>query len=292
MPSVQESFDRIVVLKVFATSVGTDGKGGLSLTQVDQTGTGFPSRQADGSPGYRIRFKVDKVQEVTPNPTSLFIYNLAQDSRAKFQKNYVVELEAGYGEKGERIFRGNVSRVRTYKEGPDFVTHIEAADGLFAVQNSRIDQSIRTSTTVQSVMNTLISALKTSGITQGDVNIPRDDTYQNGIVLSGNAMDLIRRVAEKVDCQATILNGKVTILPIDGSNGKPAFLISPTTGLIGIPEQRDVGISLKTLLNPKLDPFQEFIIQSKFINGIYRALKVVHEGDTYGTDFYTSVEAA
>lgn len=287
---VQESFDRLATLEIYQTQVA-DGPNGKTLTQLDPVGKAYSSRQADGTPGYRIKFRVDKVQEVTPNPTSIFIYNLSQDSRSTLKANSVVILKAGYGNSTEKIFQGNLSRVRTRKEGADYVTQIEAADGLFAFQNARIDQSFRTSVGVQQVVNTLIGAIKNAGVDQGQVQITNPDVYNNGIVLSGRAVDVLREVCDKHDLSFSIQDGKITILPIGASRGVPAFVLSPNTGLIGIPEQRDVGISFKALLNPKLAPFQPVILQSKFINGLYTTAKVVHEGDTHGPEWYSSVEA-
>lgn len=292
MSSVQESFNRIAVLKVFQTVVSAAATGALSLSQVDQVGTAFPSVQADGSPGYRIRFRVDKVVEVTPNPTSIFIHNLGPDSRALFTPNAVLVLEAGYAQSSEVIFRGNISRVRTRKEGVDYVTQIEAADGLFAVQNSKIDQSFRQAVSAQSVIDTLVGALGTGGVERGQVSVPRPDVYSQGVVLSGRAVEQLRRVCDRSDLQFSIQDGKVMILPIGASNGTPAFVISSDTGMVGIPEKRDVGISFRALLNPKLMPFQPVILVSRFINGAFTAAKVIHTGDSAGGPWHSEVEAS
>jgi hypothetical protein len=286
--------DRIVSLQVFQTKVGQNADGSLRLDATDPSGKSFLSRLEDGTPGFRIRFKIDKIIEVTPNPTSLWIYNLGADSRALFeQKNNTVILSAGYGNNPEVIFRGNVSRCRTSKAGPDYITHIEAADGLFAVQNSRIDQAFSAGARQNQVINTLVGALKSSGqVNVGEIRGISNDGYNQGLVLSGSTVDQLRQVCEKGDLDFTIEDGKIYILPYGDSKGIPAIVISANTGMVGIPEKRDVGISVKSLLNPKIGVFQKIIVQSKFINGLYTTAKVSHSGDSHGGDYYTEMEAA
>jgi hypothetical protein len=286
--------DRIVKLTVFQTKVGQNADGSLKLDAVDPTGKSFPSRMPDGVPGFRIRFKIDKIIEVTPNPTSIYVFNLGKDSRALFEQlNNTVILEAGYGKNPKVIFRGNVSRCRTQKQGPDYLTHIEAADGLFAVQNSRIDQAFSAGARQNQVINTLVGALKSSGqVSVGEISGVSNDGYNQGIVLSGRTVDQLKQVCEKGNLDFTIEDGKIYILPAGSAKGIPAIVISPATGMIGIPEKRDVGIGVRCLLNPEIGIFQKILVQSKFINGLYTTAKVSLSGDSHGGDFFTEIEAA
>lgn len=301
--SNQASFDRIVVLKVFERNQEANAQGIPTLMDVDKRGTAFPSRFSDGSVGFRIKGKVDKVAAVTsatPNPISVEIYNLGQDSRALVSKtNNLLVVEAGYGNSPQQIFQGNIMWGRTRKVGPDYITQIQAADGLFAFQNARVDTSFNKGVQNNQVISTLIGALKGGGIGAGQVEGVPEGSYNQGIVLSGRATDLLKDVCEKNNLQFSIQDGNVLILPYGSDRGTPAPLISPDTGLIGIPEIRAADatgkatlISFKTLMMPTMGIFQKVILQSKFINGIYTTAKVTHDFDSFEGPFFSEMECA
>lgn len=304
MSSVQTSFDRYAVLKVFARSTSTDATTGApALLDVDKTGTAFPSRFPDGSTGFRIRGKVDKIAAVTsatPNPITVEIYNLGPDSRALVSKtNNLIILEAGYGKSAQQIFTGNVLWGKTTKQGPDYVTEIQAADGLFAFQNARVDQSFQKGISTNQVIKTLVGALSGSGIGPGQVQGVPDGGYNQGIVLSGSAVEELKKVCDKNDLQFSIQDGNVLILPYGSDTGQPAQVISPNTGLIGIPEIRAQDatgranlVSFRMLMNPGLGIFQKVVLQSKFVNGIYTTAKISHDFDTFEGPFFTEVECS
>ena len=298
--SVQESFDRIAVLKTYDAQIGVDSSGNKTIVLDPTKLRVFPSKMKDGSPGFRIKFKVEKVQGPSPipNPVSIYIYNIGADSRSIVSKqNNVVILEAGYGQSSEIIFTGNVLRARTRKEGPDYVTQIEAADGLFAFQNSTVNQSFQAGITANSVINTLVGALKSSGVTPGTIQGVPSDGYNQGIVLSGKTVDRLQEICDKHDLVFSIQDGKVTILPYGSDRGTPVVLLSPSTGLIGIPEVRETDsegkslVSFKCLMNSKIGLFQKILIQSKFVNGIFTVGKVSQDGDSWGGPWYTEGEA-
>lgn len=283
-------FDRYAVLKVFPQRVETSPNGNL-LVGTDPIGKAYPSRLDDGSPGFRIRFKIEKIIEPTPNPTSIFIYNLGPDSRALFEQvNNRIILEAGYGDRAEIIFRGNVSRTRTRRDGPDYVTQIEAADGLHEYTNARVDFSVNAGANFADVITTLKGAL---GVGDGEQRgIPANRVIQNGRTFSGPVRKQLDEVLDKEGLDWSIQDGSLVILPRGAASGTPALLLSPSTGLIGIPEQKDAGIEFKSLLNPKIKPFQRVAIASKFIDGTFRCLTVNHIGDTFSGPWETQVEAS
>ena len=208
------------------------------------------------------------------------------------------------------LFRS--ARTRTRKEGPDYVTQIECADGLFAYQYARVDQSLRPGARKTQVISTLTEALANSGIGVGQIKGVPNDGYNQGIVLSGKVTDLLASICEKDNLRFTILDGQVVIVPMDGASDDAATLISVDTGMVGIPEVGDGNrVTVRCLMNPKIRPFGKVAVVSKFLMdfkenrslarsdssgtkpgaGLYTAVKVVHSGDTWGGEWYTTVEA-
>lgn len=301
---IQQSFDRIAILKVFKRDESKSAAGTNILQNVDPSGRAFASRLSDGGTGFRITFNVNKTNGPTPVPNlvTFSIYNLGPDSRALVTGasglNNLVILQAGYGNSPQLIFAGNISYGYTRKVGPDYISDIHAGDGLFAFQNSMVNQSFDKGVSVNSLLNTLTGQLSNQGVDKGVVQGAPNAIYNQGFVLSGKTCDRLREICDRHDLNFSIQDGKVTIIPYGGNNGNPTFLISPETGLIGTPEIRATDIrgnnliSFRCLLNPKINPFQQVLVASKFVNGVYTCSKVVHTGDSFGGPWFTDVEAS
>lgn len=282
-------FDRFAVLKLFPQTV-EKSKNGDVLRGTDPVGKAYPSRLEDGSTGFRIRFNIQKNVDRTPNYTTIEIYNLGPGSRSDFeQQNSLVVLEAGYGDRSEVIFRGNIARTRTSRSGPDYVTKIEAGDGLFRYNASRVDFSVAAGANFADVINTLKGAF---GYGTGEQRgIPANRVIQNGRTFSGPTREQLDEVLESANLEWSVQDGNLVILPQGSASGVPAVLLSPETGLVGIPQQKDRGIEFRSLLNPKIKPYQNVAIVSKFIDGVFRCLTINHVGDTFSGTWETQVEA-
>lgn len=304
MSFLQQSYDRIASLSVFQTAEIPVGPTGFSLQNVDPIGLTFPSKMADGTPAYRIKFHVEYSSgpNPTPNPSTVSIYNLGETSRKAFRFNDTLLLKAGYGTSAKTLFQGQISKAVTRKEGPDYVTEIQASDGKFAHQNSLINTSFAQATSANQVLNTLQNAAQAAGLTPGLIDPTAvaklsTKTYNNGIVLSGKTMDRLAEFCNSNGINWNIEKGKLNFVSYGNALQKPVITLTPDTGLIGIPEQRAVDvnaaslISFKCLLNPELGMFQLVLLTSKFVNGLYITAKITHTGDTFGLDWYTECEA-
>ena len=102
-------------------------------------------------------------------------------------------------------------------------------------------------------------------------------------------------------------DGKVNLISPASIDDKYILDFNPKSGLIGTPVQTEIGIQCKVLLNPKIKLNSLFHVDNQRITnyqyqqgtvvrgldseGIYRAIKVTHIGDTRDTDWYTEIEA-
>ena len=287
-----EFFDRRATVKVIEQDIQRVSNGpGLAVTNVANTEENFASQNVDGTPGFRIRFNVLKNIEGTPNPSTIEIYNLGEKSRNIVQKvNSRIILEAGYGDQTEVIFRGNIRRSRTEKVGPDYITKIEAADGLVAYEGAVVNQSFGQPTSLTDVVKTLTDSLK-----QTNLNVPQitgipAKQYQSGIVLSGKTVNILDKILRSEGVQFTIQDETVLFLEQGSVLSGQFFVLSVDTGLVGIPKVGDSSLSLTSLMNPQLKPFSQVLVRSKFVNGLYRMIRVEHKGDTFEGQFITQLE--
>lgn len=285
---------RIADLSVIGQEVLRDPTtGGISIADTDDTATVFRSQNLDGTPGFRIQFNVDKNIEGTPNPTEITIWNLGEASRSLFQReNSRVVLRAGYetADDLQVIFQGNIQRTRTEKSGPDYVTKIRAAESIVAWQNSTINQSFGQPTSLTDAITSLSEALSQVGVgTDTSAGLP-SKTYQSGIVLSGNTMKELEKIITSENLEFSIQENQLVILPAGATREGNTFVLSVDTGMVGIPQIGDNSMTVKSLLNPRLRVYNQVLINSQFVNGLYRIAKVVHKGDTFEGDYITELE--
>jgi len=130
-------------------------------------------------------------------------------------------------------------------------------------------------------------------------------------VLFGMARDGLRQQVVDLGYSYSIQNGKLVVLPLNGFRPGQAVVINSQTGMIGIPEQTEDGISVRMLLNPLLGVGSKLTINEADVasaqqdlafnalpidptfpgiaqnDGTYRIYVINHEGDTRGNDWYS-----
>src|SRR5262249_2466704 len=91
-----------------------------------------------------------------------------------------------------------------------------------------------------------------------DLNITADLTGVNptklprGRVGFGLGRDLMQSAADSAGATWSIQNGTIQVIPLRGYLPGDAVVLNFLTGMIGLPEQTDEGINVRSLLNPKL----------------------------------------
>jgi hypothetical protein len=236
----------------------------------------------------RLVFKIEKSISPQPNKATIQVYNLTKDSRGMAeQQGVLVFLKAGYGGQNEGLFVGNAARVLSREEGTEIITEFECGDGEKEYQESTLDQSFAPGTPVNVVFESLAQALK---VTRGQMLGIKPETYLNGLTLSGSVRDHLDMLTAKQDLEWSIQDGALQITPRDVPTLDTAVLLTPSTGLIGTPRKKDKGLEIVSLLQPGIRPGRLIAVESDFIKGVFRCLRVVHQGDTHGKEWYSTVE--
>ena len=92
--------------------------------------------------GLSMSFKIEKSLEPGPNTCEVIVFNLAENTRAEFQRKPLhVILEAGYDDVTSRLFAGDMRWARSSREGPDWQTKILIGDGDRAYRHARMNRS-------------------------------------------------------------------------------------------------------------------------------------------------------
>lgn len=264
-----------------------------------------------------VDFQIEKTVHHEPNRCSLTIYNLSAESRALIEQlniydpkksstplprgnvsasvraaktgNIRVEIEAGYRNASSLLFRGDLRRGISTKEGPTWKTVIEGEDGGKSVLSSRVSASFPKGTPKATVVRTCAEAM---GVGRGNILEVADKlsgTFSTGTVLDGSAADELRGVLRRCGLTYSVQNGLLQFKRTGKGVARrfEAVLVSEETGMIGNPERDATGeLKVTCLLIPNLAPGGYIMLKSNLYKGVYQIVGVVHRGQTKGTDWY------
>lgn len=253
-----------------------------------------------------IAFKVARSLYARAGTAEITLFNLSEDSRALTRRwrsrtgtppNDVVHrtrvrLEAGYVATGMSVlFQGNVRRVDTRREQPDWITKVTAGDGEESMRsargsrsfgpNTRIEEVVRYAADAMSIgLGNLPDALAGAALDQVGAILP------GGTVVHGRVERALHHLLRSVGLEWSIQDGVLQVLPRGGALTRTAVLLSPDTGLIETPE---VGlnrvVTCKALLQPDLVPGAQVRLESEIVTGYYRVESTEYAGDTRGGDW-------
>jgi len=259
----------------------------------------------------RIQFEVTKDVYRTPNPAQILLTNLSPNNENKLRTEYKdVLVNAGYVGASLLTFRGNIRHAFRYRDGNDWVSQIDAADGDKDFRNSIINRTLAAGTTEKDLLDIIVESFTDTKL--GDVTF-ENITRGRGRMVSGMARDILDHFAMTHGAHWSIQDGNLQIVRVDSTLATEAIVLRSDTGLLGAPEINDKGIKVKCLLNPRIrcngkikldnNDLKELIHKEKVQkpgaphhstapvrldpDGIYKVFKLVHKGDTRGPDWYT-----
>lgn len=239
---------------------------------------------------FTIDFDVQRNTLASLNYAVLRVYNLSQETRTRIAKDVIstdisrkVIFYAGYGEDNAEnlpvVFKGNITKCWSVREGDSFVTQIEAFDGGFASANAIYNNQFIKATPLQAMIASIAGTLAPFGVAVGAIGtypgeLGRGNSFSVGTLellqtLSGNGF--------------FIDNMKVNLL--NDSECLPASgipLINSQTGLLGTPVREQTQLSFDILFEPRVTAGQFIVIDSQTglqnHNGKYKVNLVKHKG--------------
>lgn len=246
-----------------------------------------------------IQFDIVKTLRKEPNTADITIFNLNPDNRdtlAELEKP-VAQLKAGYEGDIKTIFLGDTRSAFSSYEPPDWVTLIEGGDGEDKVSKKRINKTFAPGTPLSVIIQAAATAL---GLGTGNlaqflpfaklVNGGKETI--NGMTLSGPAARELYRIVRSTGLEYSVQDSTLQFLSAGKSLIDTAVVLTPETGLIGVPTFGNDGvIELRTLLDGDIIPGRQLILESKSFAGTLRAERCQYTGATDGTDWYVDIEA-
>jgi hypothetical protein len=290
----------------------------FSLTVGTNSGTAIDLSQL------RFKFVTKRGDFQNPNTCDVRVYNLSTSTANKISGKEFTQLvlKAGYQGNCGLIFIGTIVQVRIGRENQlDSYVDFTAADGDESYNFAPVIKSLAAGTnSANDILAANLNVMKagaTSGtFGKGYIGQLNPSAPSRGVVLYGNARDIMRELAKNNDMSWSIQDGQLTMIPLTSYIPGDPIVISPSTGLIGVPEQTANGISMRMLLNPNVKIGQSIKLQATvnqlrlstnaktgFLEnsnllaggaklngqGLYYVMVANHSGDTRGNPWYTDV---
>lgn len=273
---------------------------------------------------FKIAFHIGQATTSTPKAAEFYIYNISKSTMNRLagsnneRVDTIVTLECGYSTGPlEVVFKGRVFQYRRGRDNPtDTWLCILARSGDSFKSTALINQCVPAGTTIDDTGKILISEANKQGIEKGDLVDLRQQQYPRGRVFFGSLEQNLRQFYEENNMLIDFSDETLSIAPLVGYTVAPVQILTPRTGMVGMPQLTSDGLKVTCLLNPKMkwggrvqvdmsnlqtesydiayggqevDQPQKDPRMATNAGGLFLIRSVEHYGDTRGNDWYTSL---
>jgi hypothetical protein len=166
------------------------------------------------------------------------------------------------------IFDGTVVMYVQGKENAvDTYLDIWAGDADKALSNGVIAMTFPAKTTYKQEVERIIE-ISMPEVKVEQIDIPGDRASVRAHTRIGMTAEELRKIANASGTHFWIDSSQFLIIPYKGYARGTAVVLSPTTGLVGMPEVTPEGIQAKCLLNPKLRLGGEVNIETSLLSNV------------------------
>lgn len=250
-----------------------------------------------------------QIEELQPKNSTTFSSTTGKPvAKGVAQRGIPLLIEAGYKDTGlSQIWLGDMRTVWSEYESKtgDWLTKIETGDGE-ASKRSSVAVSYGPGTSPDIALRAIVRAL---GVDEGNVAAAAIKLRQGGAatllparaVFSGSSSVALTNFCRSAGLEWSIQDGAVQILEsgksLDGkalhlTGGKVGHPGTPGTGLIESPSVDPLGVlTVKFLIQPGVKVGSLLVVDSATVQGNYRIVKAVWDGDTHAQPWYITAEA-
>lgn len=254
----------------------------------------------------RVRFEITKDLFGYPNLGDIQIFNLSRDKVTAISQEFtLIELQVGYGGGLDTVFRGDIRNIVNRREGVDTITQFYAGDGERATRDARISKTYAAGTSIKQIIKEIAETFKIPTAKLDGLNTTR--TNQRGQTIASASKDAMDKLADDYKFHWSIQDGELVTQDRESyDKDNTVFNINRSTGMIGSPTITELGADVRTLMNPRLNPYRavqittpdaEINVGNLFFRtkvptlgtGLFRINKVIHTGDTRGNDWTSAI---
>jgi hypothetical protein len=262
----------------------------------------------------RCKFGVKRSSNMTPNCADIRIYNLDQNTALQIKQQYSkVIIQGGYDSNYGVIFKGNIKQVIIGRESAtDTFVDLNCGDGDLAYNYAIVNTSVAGGSSMLDQLHQITAPMASLGTALG----AQQPTFQptvlpRGKTLWGGSKDYLRTLAQQNALTWSIQNGQVQFIPQQGYSPGISVVLTSKTGMIGTPQQTNIGVNVVCLMNPLINPGSTIKIDNASVaglkidlgnpkdpvnlappltaDGVYYALVIEQTGDNRGVDWYSKL---
>lgn len=260
------------------------------------------------------KFSIKRSSNMTPNCADIRIYNLDMNTALQIKKQYTqVIVQGGYDANYGVIFKGNIKQVIIGRESAvDTFIDLNCGDGDLAYNFAIVNTTIASGSSMADQLKQIsapMASLNTS--LGGDQPAFQPTLLPRGKTLWGSSRDYMRTFAQQNDLTWSIQNEQIQLIPMQGYAKGEAVVLTSKTGMIGTPQQTNIGVNVVCLMNPLIKPGSRIKIDNASVaqlkidlgnpkdpvnlappltaDGVYFPLVIEQTGDNRGIDWYSKL---
>ena len=260
------------------------------------------------------KFAVKRSSNMTPNCADIRIFNLDQNTALKIKQQYTkVIIQAGYDSNYGVVFKGNIKQVILGRESAtDTFVDLNCGDGDLAYNYAVVNATVAGGSSMQDQLSQLAAPMASLGTALD----PQQPAFQPTLLPRGKTMwgasrDYMRVLAQQNNLTWSIQNGQIQFVPQQGYSKGISVVLTSKTGMIGTPQQTNIGVNVVCLINPLINPGQTIKIDNASVaqlkidlgnpkdpvnlappltaDGVYYVLVIEQTGDNRGIDWYSKL---
>lgn len=236
-------------------------------------------KQITIKPPFSIQFQITRNTLASANKMNITLYNLGPNTRNQiFRDRYniaerwPISLYAGYGNRLHEVFVGKIFEAMSFKKGTEWITTIDAFDGLDEAQNGFISETIAAQVSFEEVITRIVATMP--DLILGFLGAPAEGTAPRGSSYIGSSMNAIGDITggqHFIDKQTLNVLADDEVLPGDVTFLDPSLLLST-------PRRREAFLDIATLFEPIVDLGRVYAIESvdPRYNGQYKVVGFSH----------------
>ena len=259
-------------------------------------GTGFEiGATSPGQPvPLHISFSIQKSDLETQNTGKVTLWNLNKEHLSVIkEKDCVLSMKAGYGNVMPLIFAGIISFVSITNDGADRKTEIDVVDNLVEIRDTYVTISYNGTVNWKTIFDDVATQM---GVAVSYSYNAEFADIANGFSFVGQARDIMTKGCKCCGLVWSLQNGVMQVKKPNDVMSKEVFLLTPDTGLIGIPTQvvvtqaeatgeNKIGWDVQYFLNGAIHIDDYVKVESKVVTGYFRVYSLDIQGDNISGDW-------
>lgn len=255
------------------------------------------------SENLRIKFSIPKHIVSTSSPTTISIYNLSPGTRGALQTSEAqVSIKVGWDNVGLiSVFKGSLMAVVSRRDNADIVTDLLCIAAMGATSKTTVSKAFGEQYPLSTMLVDIAKELPGVDVDPKLIDVVDFSTGTQGYSFAGAATDLLDKLARVHGFSWWINNGVFHALDDNKTFNEGSVVISSDNGflktsepMLSTPWQKQVGVTVESLLNPFVIPGGSISLTSKIntaLSGLYKVHLMTHAGDTHADEWTTSIQS-